>query len=121
MTMGQRRLKALTLMSIMLLAPLAGCFGEAEKATIDANALSVEGSGDLLGGMWQQITVVAKDDLAMYVPYFVQDPGSLRAQNGTVLDLASGESVSMNILFPPRNDEIVFFIGDLGRTDWPIR
>ena len=26
----------------------------------------------------------------------------------------------MNIL-PPRNEDIVFFLGDIGRVDWPIR
>ena len=108
-------------MAIMLLAPLAGCFGEAEETVLDANSLLVEGSGALQGGMWQQITLSAKDDLAVYVPYFIQDPGSMRAQNGTVLDMRSGESLSMNILFPPRNDDIVFFISDIGRTEWPIR
>ena len=119
--MAQRQVKALTLMLIMFMAPLAGCFGEAEEKVISANALTVEGSGPLQGGMWQQITVAAKEDLAVYIPYFIQDPGSMRAQNGTVLDLSAGESVSVNILFPPRNDDIVFFVGDMGRTNWPIR
>ena len=119
--MAQRQVKALTLMLIMFMAPLAGCFGEVEEKEISANALTVEGSGPLQGGMWQQITVAAKEDLAVYIPYFIQDPGSMRAQNGTVLDLSAGESVSVNILFPPRNDNIVFFVGDMGRIDWPIR
>jgi len=119
--MGQRQLQAFTLMLIMFLAPLAGCFGEAEEKVLDASALTVEGSGVLQGGMWQQVTVSANEDLAVYIPYFIQDPGSMRAQNGTVLDVQTGESVTMNILFPPRNDMIVFFIDEIGRTDWPIR
>ena len=45
----------------------------------------------------------------------------MRAQNGTVLDMESGDKVSMNILLPPRNEEIVFFLGDIGRVNWPIR
>lgn len=119
--MAQRQVKAFMLMFIMFLAPLAGCFGEAEERVLDANALTVEGSGALQGGMWQQITLSANDDVAVYIPYFIQDPGSMRAQNGTVLDLQTSESVTMNILFPPRNDMIVFFIDEIGRTDWPIR
>ena len=88
---------------------------------MDASALTVEGSGPLEAGMWQQLTVAAEEDLAVYIPYFIQDPGSMRAQNGTVLDMQAGERLSMNILFPPRNDEVVFFIDDIGRTEWPIR
>ena len=119
--MAQRQLKAFMLMFIMFLAPLAGCFGEAEERVLDASALTIEGSGALQGGMWQQITLSANADVAVYIPYFIQDPGSMRAQNGTVLDLQTSESVTMNILFPPRNDMIVFFIDEIGRTDWPIR
>ena len=71
--------------------------------------------------VWQQITLAASEGLAVYIPYFIQDPGSMRAQNGTVLDMDAGERLSMNILFPPRNDAVVFFIGEIGRTEWPIR
>ena len=84
-------------------------------------SLSVSNSDALQAGMWQTITLQASNDLAVFVPYFIQDPGSMRAQNGTVLDMKSGDKVSMNILFPPRNEEIVFFLGDIGRVDWPIR
>ena len=45
----------------------------------------------------------------------------MRAQNGTVFDLKDGKSISMNVLFPPRNSEIIFLIGDYGRENWPIR
>ena len=45
----------------------------------------------------------------------------MRAQNGTVLNLVKGESVSIDILFPPRNSEVVLLLGDFGRTEWPIR
>ena len=81
----------------------------------------MEGSDALQGGMWQKITLAASEGLAVYIPYFIQDPGSMRAQNGTVLDMDAGERLSMNILFPPRNDAVVFFIGEIGRTEWPIR
>ena len=119
--MAQQRLQAVTLMLIMFLAPLAGCIGEAEDSALEASALTVEGSDALQGGMWQQITLAASEGLAVYIPYFIQDPGSMRAQNGTVLDMDAGERLSMNILFPPRNDAVVFFIGEIGRTEWPIR
>ena len=83
--------------------------------------MTVVEASSLEAGMWQTITLDASSDLAVFIPYFIQDPGSMRAQNGTVLDMNSGEQVNVNILFPPRNDAIVFFIGDIGRVDWPIR
>ncbi len=43
------------LMSIMFLAPLSGCFGEAEQVELGADALLVESEGGLLGGMLQQL------------------------------------------------------------------
>ena len=102
-------IQAVGLMVLMILAPLSGCFGENEVETLDAGSLSVSNSDALQAGMWQTITLQASNDLAVFVPYFIQDPGSMRAQNGTVLDMKSGDKVSMNILFPPRNEEIVFF------------
>ncbi|MAL05095.1 MAG: hypothetical protein CML76_04290, partial [Rhodobiaceae bacterium] len=114
-------IQAVGLMVLMILAPLSGCFGENEIETLDAGSLSISDSDALQAGMWQTITLQASNDLAVFVPYFIQDPGSMRAQNGTVLDMKSGDKVSMNILLPPRNEEIVFFLGDIGRVNWPIR
>ena len=119
--MANHRLNAFGLVWLMLLAPIAGCFGENEVDGVGSDSLVVEERDRLQGGMWQQITLSANDDLAVFIPYFVQDPGSMRAQNGTVLDLKGGETVAVNVLFPPRNPDVVLFVGDHGRTDWPIR
>ena len=113
--------QAFGLMFLMLLAPLSGCVGENNVESLSASSLSIAESDSLEAGMWQTITMEASDDLAVFIPYFIQDPGSMRAQNGTVLDMESGDKVAMNILFPPRNEEIVFFIGEIGRVNWPIR
>jgi hypothetical protein len=119
--MANRRLNAFGLVWLMLLAPIAGCFGENEVDGVGSDSLVVEEKDRLEGGMWQQITLSANDDLAVFIPYFVQDPGSMRAQNGTVLDLKGGETVAVNVLFPPRNPDVVLFVGDHGRINWPIR
>ena len=119
--MRQRLMPAFTMVFLMMLTPLSGCFGENEVDTLDTDSLTVSESDSLQAGMWQTITLQASDDLAVFIPYFIQDPGSMRAQNGTVLDMNAGEKISVNILFPPRNEEIVFFLGDIGRTDFPIR
>jgi hypothetical protein len=119
--MASQRSHALLLMCLMVMAPLSGCFGEDEVPSLAPDALTVVEADSLQGGMWQKITLAAKQDVAVYIPYFVQDPGSLRAQNGTVLDLSKGETMGVDILFPPRNEDVVVFLGESGRVHWPIR
>ena len=115
------RFNAFILVSIMLLAPLAGCFGEDEADVAGADALVLVEADSLQGGMWQTITLQASSDIAVFIPYFIQDPGSARAQNGTALNIAAGSSESVNILFPPRNSDVVLLVGEYGRQNWPIR
>lgn len=113
--------RALLMVMVMCLASLSGCFGEDDSSeNISSDSLKVSPS-IIPGGEWTTITLKASSDMSVFFPYFLQDPGSLRAQNGTVFDLKSGDSISINALFPPRNSDIVLLIGDLGRDVWPIR
>ena len=114
-------LRAMLMVAIMSLGSLSGCFGEDESSgEISASGLDV--SPDIItGGDWTVIKLAADSDMSVFVPYFVQDPGSMRAQNGTVFDLKEGDSVSINILFPPRNSDVFLLIGEYGRENWPIR
>ena len=113
--------RALLMVMVMCLASLSGCFGEDDSSeNISSDSLRVSPS-IIPGGEWTTITLKASSDMSVFFPYFLQDPGSLRAQNGTVFDLKSGDSISINALFPPRNSDIVLLIGDLGRDVWPIR
>ena len=113
--------RALMMVTVMCLASLSGCFGEDSRTEeISEGDLKVSPSV-IPGGEWSVITLKADTAMSVFVPYFVQDPGSMRAQNGTVFDLKDGDSVSMNVLFPPRNSDIIFLIGDYGRENWPIR
>lgn len=114
-------IRAVLMVTIMFVAPLSGCFGEeVESSSLGQDSLNVYPS-TIPAGEWVVITLRADADMSVFVPYFIQDPGSLRAQNGTVFDLKRGDSVSMNALFPPRNSDVVFLISDYGREDWPIR
>lgn len=109
------------MVAVMCLASLSGCFGE-DGASEKLSEGSLKVSPSVIpGGEWSVITLKAEAAMSVFVPYFIQDPGSMRAQNGTVFDLKDGESVSMNVLFPPRNSDIIFLIGDYGRENWPIR
>jgi len=114
-------LQAMLLVSLMLLSPLSGCFGESETTTVTEDDLVVSNGDVLQGGTWQTIQLEASNDMSVFMPYFVQDPGSMRAQNGTVLNISSGETIEVMILLPPRNPDVVFLVGDYGRTNWPIR
>ena len=114
-------MQAMLLVSLMLLSPLSGCFGESETTPVTEGDLVVSNGEVLEGGTWQTIQLEASNDMSVFMPYFVQDPGSMRAQNGTVLNISSGEIIKVTILLPPRNPDVVFLIGDYGRTNWPIR
>lgn len=114
-------IRAVLMVTIMFVAPLSGCFGEeVDSSSLGQDSLNVYPS-TIPAGEWVVITLRADADMSVFVPYFIQDPGSLRAQNGTVFDLKRGDSISMNALFPPRNSDVVFLISDYGREDWPIR
>ena len=104
--------RALLMVMIMGLATLSGCFGEdGDSGGPDGSDLKV--SPELIpGGEWTKIDLRANADMSVFVPYFLQDPGSMRAQNGTVFDLKDGEAVNVNILLPPRNSDVLFLIGD---------
>ncbi|MGY8702188.1 MAG: M28 family metallopeptidase [Candidatus Poseidoniales archaeon] len=114
------RLSALMMVSLMVLTPLSGCFGSDDgPSRVSGTDLLI--SGDIGGGIWSTIILDAKSDLSVYIPYFVQDPGSLRAQNGTVLDISAGDEVSVSWLLPPRNSDVVILVGESGRSNWPTR
>ncbi len=112
-----RASEAVLLSTLMLMSGLAGCFGTGEGGDISPSSLSISDSDSLAAGTWQEITISAEQDISVFIPYFLIDPGSGRAQNGTVFDIKSGNEISMDILFPPRNGDIIFQIGDYGRTN----
>jgi hypothetical protein len=98
---------------------MSGCFGQNDSEYPSADSLEI--SGPNTAGDWTKVTLSASSDLSVYIPYFVLDPGSLRAQNGTVLDIESGDSIDVEWLLPPRNLNAILLIGEFGREDWPVR
>ena len=119
--MGRDARRALGLVCIMMLAPLAGCFGETGED-------SRVGTGDvtitpeiLIGGVFQGLTISADRDLSAYIPYLILNTDTQFVQNSTVLDLKAGESVQLTVLAPPRTDTAVILVGEYGRESWPIR
>ncbi len=118
---GMRALHALTLMLIMVMAPLAGCFGEnGGDGPVSIDDVSITPQV-MTAGVFQGVTITAEEDLSAFVPYLIQDPASGYVVNSTIVDLRAGESVQLSMLAPPRADVGVVLLGSYGRENWPIR
>ena len=119
--MGPHHARAGLLVLLMFTAPFAGCMGENSGEGLPDESDLIVTPEVIPGGEWTTIVLSASRDMSVFIPYFVQDPGSSRAQNSTVLDFNKGDSISVTVLFPPRNSDVVMLLGDYGRSDWPIR
>ena len=118
---GARGIQALTLVLIMVMAPLAGCFGENdEDGAVKSGDVTIT-PVTMIGGVFQGLTIAAEQDLSAFIPYLIKNQESGFIQNSTVLDLRAGDSVLLNVLAPPRTDTAVVLLGDYGRENWPIR
>tara|TARA_Y100000766_G_C18896800_1_gene601363 strand:+ start:714 stop:2444 length:1731 start_codon:yes stop_codon:yes gene_type:complete len=104
----------------MMLAPLAGCFGETNDVKIGGGDVTVTPEV-LIGGVFQGVTISANNDLSVYIPYLILNKDTGFVQNSTVIDLKAGENVLLTVLAPPRTDTAMLLLGDYGRDKWPIR
>ena len=69
--------RALMMVTVMCLASLSGCFGEDNVPEgISDGDLKVSPS-IIPGGEWSVVTLKAEAEMSVFVPYFIQDPGSL--------------------------------------------
>lgn len=118
---GGRGLQALVLVLIMMMAPLAGCFGENDSDGVVRSGDVTITPVTMIGGVFQGLTISAEQDLSAFIPYLIKNEESGFIQNSTVIDLRAGDSVLLNVLAPPRTDTAVVLLGDYGREDWPIR
>ena len=119
--MGRDARRALGLVCIMMLAPLAGCFGETgEDSRVGTGDVTITPE-TLIGGVFQGLTISADRDLSAYIPYLILNTDTQFVQNSTVIDLKAGESVLLTVLAPPRTDTAVILVGEYGRESWPIR
>ena len=119
--MGRDARRALGLVCIMMLAPLAGCFGETgEDSRVGTGDVTITPE-TLIGGVFQGLTIAADRDLSAYIPYLILNTDTQFVQNSTVIDLKAGESVLLTVLAPPRTDTAVVLLGEYGRESWPVR
>ena len=107
------------LVLLMLSAPLTGCFADSEnmpgESDLEVNIASLE------GGFFQNMVLSASSSMSIFVPYLIIEDGNNYVQNSTIIDLQKGDSVTLSILAPPRTENMVVIIGELGRDFWPIR
>ena len=105
---------------LFLLPALAGCLDSEEMQPLSAGDLAVAPQV-LTGGEFQPLVLTARQPMAVYIPYLLLDPATGYVQNSTVVDLALGETVQLQVLAPPRIDSVFLFIGASGRQQWPAR
>ncbi len=119
--LGRSSSRAVLLVLLMFSAAFSGCFGETEQSGINSEEDVIVTPQMLSGGVFQPMTITAKADLSVFVPYLILNEDSGFVQNSTVIDLKSDESVQLSVLAPPRTDTAVVLLGEYGRDVWPIR
>jgi len=113
--------RPLLLVMMMVMATLSGCFGEdAGGEAVKKSDLSISPKV-WSAGQWQIIELDAKVDLVLYVPHFVKDPTTGFVQNGTIINVDSGDTLELQILPSARLDSATIFIADAGESLFPIR
>jgi len=117
--MRSRESAAISMVLLMLLTPLSGCFGGEEGAP-NSDDLGVRASSDA-AGFFVDYTFEAGAAMSVFIPYLLIDPMTQFVQNSTVIDLENGGSETIAILAPPRTESMLFMIGESGRENWPVR
>jgi hypothetical protein len=117
--MRSRESAAISMVLLMLLTPLSGCFG-AESGAPGSDDLDVRASSDA-AGFFVDYTFEAGAAMSVFIPYLLIDPMTQFVQNSTVIDLENGGSETIAILTPPRSESMLFMIGESGRENWPVR
>ena len=110
--MGQRSGQAFFLISLMLLTPLSGCFGQQDGGGLESTDDVVITPPVLTGGVFQGVTIASEVDLAVFIPYLMLNSDTGFVQNSTVIDLEAGESIMLTLLATPRTDTAVCMLGE---------
>ena len=117
--MRSREVAAFSMVLILLLTPVGGCFSDSATAPTSSD-LSIDAEVQD-AGFFIDMTFSASKSMSVYIPYLLIDPVTMFVQNSTVIDLDKGGSETISILAPPRTDMMLFMIGEEGRENWPVR
>ena len=110
----------ISVVALFLSVSFAGCLENNEESGISPNDVVVN-PVTLVAGEFQPLVISAKRDISVFIPHMVVDPASNYLQNGTVLDMRTGETEQLTILAPPRIDTAFIFLSKYGTEIWPIR
>ena len=115
-----RRLGTVALAFLFLMPAIAGCLEDNDVEPISVNDIVVNPI-TMVGGEFQPFVISAKRDISVFIPYMVIDPASNYVQNGTIVDMKTGETKQLTILAPPRIDSAFIFLSKYGTDIWPVR
>ena len=115
-----RRLGTVTLAFLFLMPAIAGCLEDNDVEPMSVNDIVVNPI-TMVGGEFQPFVISAKRDISVFIPYMVIDPVSNYVQNGTIVDMKTGETKQLTILAPPRIDSAFIFLSKYGTDIWPVR
>lgn len=110
----------ISVVALFLSVSFAGCLENNDVGPISSDDVMVN-PGILIGGEFQTLVISVKRDVSVFIPHMVVDPSSNYVQNGTVLDMRTGETKQLTILAPPRIDTAFVFLSKYGTEVWPIR
>ena len=115
-----RRLGTVALAFLFLMPAIAGCLEDNDVEPISVNDIVVNPI-TMVGGEFQPFVISAKRDISVFIPHMVIDPASNYVQNGTIVDMKTGETKQLTILAPPRIDSAFIFLSKYGTNIWPVR
>ena len=115
-----RRLGTIALAFLFLMPAMAGCLEDNDVESISVNDIVVNPIS-MVGGEFQPFVISAKRDISVFIPHMVIDPVSNYVQNGTIVDMKTGETKQLTVLAPPRIDSAFIFLSKYGTDIWPIR
>ena len=73
---GSKGMQAFLLVTVMILAPLSGCFGENMSDQVNSESDVVITPQTLSGGVFQGLTIAAEKDLSAFIPYLILNEDS---------------------------------------------
>ena len=116
----QRKILSISIVALFLVLPIAGCLENQSENKVSAKDIVISPK-IMTAGEFQPLVITAKRDISVFIPNLVIDPISNYVQNGTVLDMKTGETKQLISLAPPRINSAFVFLAEYGNLNWPIR
>jgi len=115
-----QKLLSLCIVALFFSVTISGCLEQDGDNKITENDVIVNPQV-MIAGEFQSLVITAKRDISVFIPHMVIDPVSNYVQNGTIIDMRTGETKQLTILAPPRIDTAYIFLSKYGTEVWPIR